>query len=104
MPRGGQLCSLTGRSPSRCPLGLDWDLWVSDPKVTDTLTRINPKLIESVGHHLHSCVVDSMKEGSAMEKSLQLVLVKEPETRPYVPWRPTVEREPELNPFGNVVD
>ena len=39
-----------------------------------------------------------------MEKSLQLVLVKEPETRPHVPWRPIVEREPELNPFANIVD
>ena len=45
-----------------------------------------------------------MKEGSAMEKSLQFVLVRVPQTRPYVPWRPTVDRQPELNPFANIVD
>ena len=39
-----------------------------------------------------------------MEKSLQPVLVRKPETLPYVAWRPSVERAPELNPFANIVD
>ena len=38
-----------------------------------------------------------------LDKSLQLEPVKEPVEPTYVPWRPTIDREPELNPFHNVV-